>query len=193
MAGETTRQRNLDAVVHRMLDAGRTDLPLVSLAKGAGTSDGMLVYYFKTREALVSEALDRIRAHRRTQLATELARVPRADSPTDGFAAVLRWMASEDDAASVRFFYDAGSRGFGDDDAFCRFLQGSIRDAVDEATLTARRLGADETTAESFGTMFTAMSAALAADRLATGDLDRIERAIDSAAGVLAGTLTPAE
>lgn len=189
MAGETTRQRYLDAVVHRMLDAGRTDLPLVALAQAAGTSDRMLVYYFKTREALVGEALDRIRSHRRTELAAALARVPRATDPTEGFASVLHWMASEDDAASVRFFYDAGSRGFGDDEPFCRFLEGSIRDAVDEATLAARRLGADEATAVVFGTMFAAMSAALAADRLATGDLERVDRTIDSAADVLAGTL----
>ena len=57
MAGTTTRQRYLDHVVEHMVSEGRTDLTLVVLAEAAGTSDRMLVYYFKTREALLNEAM----------------------------------------------------------------------------------------------------------------------------------------
>ena len=46
MAGTTTRQRYLDAVVEAMVREGRTDLTLVVLAEEAGTSDRMLIYYF---------------------------------------------------------------------------------------------------------------------------------------------------
>lgn len=189
MAGETTRQRYLEAVVECMLEAGRTDLPLVALAQAAGTSDRMLVYYFKTREALVSEALERIRARRRAKLANELGRVPRAPDPQTGIGEVMRWMASSSDSAAIQFFYDAGSRGFGADGPFHDFLEGSIRDSVDEAALTARRMGADESHAESFGTMFTALGTSLAGDLLATGDTERIDRAIDAASAALTAAL----
>lgn len=190
MAGETTRQRYLEAVVECMLESGRTDLPLVTLARAAGTSDRMLVYYFKTREALVSEALDRIRSRRKAKLASALGRVPRSPDKMHGIVQVLEWMASSEDEAAVQFFFDAGSRGYSEDNGpFRAFLQGSIRDSVDEATLAARRMGADEAHAEAFGTMFTALAPSLAGDLLATGDDERIHRAIEAAARALNDSL----
>ncbi len=184
MAGETTRQRYLEAVVAHMMSTGRTDLPLVALADAAGTSDRMLVYYFKTREALMTEAVSTARQRRRQDLAAALGRVPQAPEPASQLADVLRSFASADDTASLRFYFDACGQGFHDEGPFGDFLAGSIQDMVEEASLLARRLGADEHSARSFGTLFAALAPALGVDALATEDTDRVDAAI--AVGVAA-------
>lgn len=189
MAGETTRQRYLDAVVEHMVSQGRTDLPLVALAEAAGTSDRMLVYYFKTREALLTEVLHTVRSRRRKELAARLASLPRAADHVSAVADVLRWMASPPDNAGVRFFLAAGGLGFGSEEPYAGFLRGTIEDTVDEATLTARRMGADPVFAADFATMFGALGTALACDVLATGDVDRVSNAVDAAAGSMIQSL----
>lgn len=190
MAGTTTRQRYLDAVVEAMVREGRTDLTLVVLAEEAGTSDRMLIYYFKTREALLTEAMDTIRVRRRKQLGAALARITRAE-PTDGIGQILRWLCSDENAAATRLWYDAAGRGVNNEDPFPGFLTGVIRDTVEEAEVAARRLGAADFDAQTFGTLFGALSTSLACDSWATGDSDRVERAIERSAGDLASLLVP--
>ncbi len=189
MAGATTRQRYLDSVVQTMLDTGRTDLPLVALAEAAGTSDRMLVYYFKTRTALLTEAVKTIRARRRKQLTQALAEVPNSRPVSDGLRHALRWLTGEENAGATRLFYDAAGRGFHDEVPFRDFLEGSIQDSIEEASLTARRLGAEDPEARTFATMFSALATSLACDRQVTGDHQRVDRAIDAAAGALALSL----
>ncbi len=189
MAGATTRQRYLDSVVETMLDSGRTDLSLVVLAEAAGTSDRMLVYYFKTREALLTEAVKTIRARRRKELTQALAGVPRSRPVADGLRDALRWLSGEENACATRLFYDAAGRGFRAEAPFREFLEGAIQDSLDEAALTARRLGAGETDARTFATMFSALATSLACDRQVTGDHERVDRAIDAAADALALSL----
>lgn len=189
MAAETTRQRYLDAVIAHMLTAGRTDMSLVKLADAAETSDRMLLYYFKTRDALLTEVLSTVRARRRRQLASALARVSKPPKARGDIVEVLRWIASPDDATAVRFFYEAGGQGFREEAPFDAFLAGTLRDWVDEATLTARRLGTSVESAARFGTMFAALGPALACDLLATGDTERVHATIDTAAGSLAALL----
>lgn len=190
MAGTTTRQRYLDAVVEAMVRAGRTDLTLVTLAEAAGTSDRMLVYYFKTREALLTEAMDTIRVRRRKQLGAALARISRKD-PAEGLRQILQWLCSEENAAATRLWFDAAGRGVRDEEPFPAFLAGVLRDSVEEAEIAARRLGAEDLAAQTFGTMFSALSTSLACDAQSTGDHDRLGRAIDHAADVLARLINP--
>jgi AcrR family transcriptional regulator len=190
MAGATTRQRYLDAVVEHILDTGRTDLSLVVLADAAETSDRMLVYYFKTREALLTEAINNIRRRRRRTLAVSLARIPRADIETD-LRQVLEGLCADESASATRLFYDAAARGFRGEAPFRAFLEGTIRDSIDEAAQTARRLGADASGAETFGTLFAALSASLACDLQATNDRERIDLTIAVAAKTLVAQLAP--
>ena len=189
MAGETTRQRYLDAVVEHMMAQGRVDVPLVELADAAGTSDRMLVYYFKTREALLTEAVAAIRRRRQTSLASALAKVPRSTDPVAALTAVLHGMVDVADATGTRLVAASAGRAFQAEAPFDAFCQGSMRDAVDEAALTARRMGADEGRAADFGTLFAAIASALALDLLTTGDTERVEAAIGAGASALVTTL----
>lgn len=191
MAGTTTRQRYLDAVVEHMVDQGRTDLTLVVLAEAASTSDRMLVYYFKTREALLNEAMVAIRTRRRKKLAAVLAQISRADV-REGITNALTWVCSEENAASTRLYFEAAGRGFRDEAPFVEFLEGVVSDSVTEAEVAARRLGADDINAQNFGTLFSALAIALAGDVQTTGQVDRVERAITAAAASLSRLLDTA-
>lgn len=191
MAGETTRQRYLDAVVEHMMVQGRVDVPLVELADAAGTSDRMLVYYFKTREALLTEAVAAVRRRRQTALSTALAKVPRSTDPVAALTAVLHGLVdvAVDDVTGARLVAASAGPAFQAEAPFDAFCEASTRDAVDEAALTARRMGADEGHAADFGTLFAAMASALALDLLTTGDTERVEAAIGAGASALVTTL----
>lgn len=191
MAGTTTRQRYLDDVVEHMVSAGRTDLTLVVLAEAAGTSDRMLVYYFKTREALLNEAMASIRSRRRKQLATALARISRADV-REGIEKALTWQCSEENAAGTRLHFEAAGRGFRNEAPFVDFLEGVVNDSVTEAEVAARRLGAEDINAQNFGTLFSALAIALAGDVQTTGQTERVERGIAAASASLARLLDTA-
>lgn len=185
MATDTTRQRYLNSIVSYMLSQGRTDVPLVALAEAAGTSDRMLIYYFKTREALITEVLQTVRTRRHKDLATRLARIPRASDKVREVAAVLRWIASSEDRGNCRFFFATVGAGLRVEEPFASFLIGSIRDTFHEAQQTARRMGASSKRAEDFATIFSGLSTSLACDSLTSGETERINRAIDSAASSL--------
>lgn len=172
-----------------MVEAGRTDLTLTVLAEAAGTSDRMLVYYFKTREALLQEAMAAIRTRRRKDLSAALARID-PDEVTVGIRQVLTDLSAPGHTATTRLYLDAAGRAAREEDPFVAFLADVIDDAVAEAEMTARRLGADDLAANTFGTLFAAASGGLAADALATAQGDRVARACESAAAALAAVLT---
>ncbi len=191
MAGTTTRQRYLEAVVDCVIGRGRTDLPLVTLAEAAGTSDRMLVYYFKTRDALLTEVVQSIRTRRRRRLAQALAALPNADSPEDGLRQVLAWVTSDDNAPHVRLYYDALVHSFNDEEPFAGFARETLQDWISEGTTAARALGADEERSQAFGTLLAATAMALAADRLTTGDKERVDRCLARTTSALLSMLAP--
>lgn len=188
MAGTTTRQRYLDSVVEAMITEGSTDLTLVVLAEAAGTSDRMLIYYFKTRGALLTEAMDTIRARRRKSLSLELSQLSRHDLEVS-LRDLITSMCGPDNTAGTHLYYDAAGRWASAIEPFPEFLRGVISDTVEEAEEAARRLGTNSTNAETFGTLFSALTTSLACDRQVTNDDDRVGRAIDSAATSLASLL----
>jgi AcrR family transcriptional regulator len=59
---EDRRAEILERLADHMLAAGLAGSSLRPLAKAAGTSDRMLLYYFPTKEALVAATLERIAA-----------------------------------------------------------------------------------------------------------------------------------
>ncbi len=168
--------------------AGRTDPTLTVLAEAAGTSDRMLIYYFKTREALLSEAMTSIRTRLRRNVAAALATIDPADVEA-GIAALLSERCSAAGASHSRLLQEAAGRAMRDEVPFVEFISDTVSDATAEAEVTARRLGAGEIDAQTFGTLFTAISRALSADALATGASERIDRAIDAAARQLTDVL----
>lgn len=57
MKSDDKRAQFRTRIVRHLLERGMTDTGIRALARAAGTSDRMLIYYFGTREAVVDEAL----------------------------------------------------------------------------------------------------------------------------------------
>jgi AcrR family transcriptional regulator len=187
MAPVTTRQRYLEAVVELMIVEGRVDQTLDALAAAAGTSDRMLVYYFETRDALVAEAVRLLRERRRQLANTVMTRISLAPTAIEGIRDGLLWLTEPEQIAVTRLLRTTTARALRGEELFEEFVDLTIGDWIEEATLTGRRLGADAETAPVFATLLVALGDALAVDRYATTDLDRIEASIMSAASLLAG------
>jgi AcrR family transcriptional regulator len=187
MAPVTTRQRYLEAVVELMVREGRVDQTLDVLAGAAGTSDRMLVYYFETRDALVAEAVRLLRERRRQLANTVMTRISLAPTAIEGIRDALLWSTEPDQIAVTRLLRTTTARALLGEELFEEFADLTVGDWIEEATLTGRRLGADPETAVAFATLLVALGDALAVDRYATTDLDRIEASIMAAASLLAG------
>lgn len=187
MAPVTKRQRYLEAVVETMVADGRVDQTLDAFAEAAGTSDRMLLYYFETRDALVAEAIRLLRARRRQVANTVMTRISLAPTAIEGIRDGLVWLTEPEQIAITRLLRTTTARALRGEELFEAFVDDTISDWIEEATLTGRRLGADAETATVFATLLVALGDALAVDRYATTDLERIEASILSAASLLAG------
>ena len=79
------RQALLDAMADHLLAHGFARSPLRALARAAGTSDRMLLYYFADRDELLTVLLDHIAARLHALLAA-------ADAQPMPFATLLRFL-----------------------------------------------------------------------------------------------------
>ncbi len=65
MQGEARRQQILDAAIDSIATRGYADTTLATVAKHAGISQPLLVFHFKTKDALLTEAFRHLSEHRR--------------------------------------------------------------------------------------------------------------------------------
>jgi len=147
----------------------------------------MLIYYFETRDALVAESVRLLRERRRQLANTVMTRISLAPTAIEGIRDALVWLTEPEQIAVTRLLQTTTARALLGQELFEEFVGLTIGDWIEEATLTGRRLGADADTAAVFATLLVALGDALAVDRHATTDLDRIEASIMAAASLLAG------
>lgn len=89
------RQALLDAMADHLLAHGLAGSPLRALAKAAGTSDRMLLYYFADRDELLTVLLDHVATQLHAMLAT-------ADPRPMPFAALLRTLWEQTRTPALR-------------------------------------------------------------------------------------------
>ncbi len=104
-------------------------------------------------------------------------------SAVEGIRDALLWLTEPDQIAVTRLLRTTTARALRGEPLFEEFVDHTIGDWIEEATLTGRRLGADAETAPVFATLLVSLGDALAVDRYATTDLDRIEASIASRSG----------
>src|SRR5947199_4639547 len=99
------RGRLLDAVAQYILDAGLSDLSLRPLGAKLGTSPRMLLYYFGSKEVLLSEALRRIRLWQQEEAVKWFAEGEAFD-PTYVLARAWEWFSSDSAEPFMRLFFE---------------------------------------------------------------------------------------
>lgn len=167
------RPEILEAVMEHVLEHGLGDVSLRSLAAAVGVSHVTLRHHFGSKEELVAEIFDEIRARQE---------IP-ADIAAEDGAALLRrlWEAwtGERGLRQFRLLFEAYGQALMAPDRYRRFLDGVVDEwlAIIESWALAAGCPPDE--APRFATLLIAQLRGLALDLLATGDRARVDAAFD--------------
>lgn len=165
-----------DAAVEFVLAHGLGDLSLHRLADELGTSVGMLVHWFGSREALVGEVLAAIRERQRTAI-RGWAEAARPHSLADALREHWRWLSADAQEPYLRLVFEIHGLALQNPAQYPEFNEQAVSDwlaAIDElVSLT----GAPASGAGPDPTLVLAAVRGLLLDLLSTGDHARVDRA----------------
>lgn len=176
-ADEQRRLDLLDRALDYVLERGLAGLSLRPLAKAAGASPRLLLYYFGSKEALVVAIIRRGRARQQATMANLklTARLgPRSVARVLwGHFSEPRW------EPLMRLFFEVYAMALHDPSRFPGFLEGAVDDWLTalEPCCTRAGLGRDE--ARAHATLMIAGFRGFLLDLCATHDRARIDRAVD--------------
>jgi AcrR family transcriptional regulator len=177
------RARLLEEVVNYILIHGLAGLSLRPLARGVGTSPRMLLYFFGSKEQLISEALAQIRLRQQADFAGAMS------GPGRRRERLLRaWSAWSSPRMGKfwRFCFGVYGLALENPKQFEGFLQQFIRDWLVPFERALGAAGFPPGRARSLATLSLAALRGLQLDLLATGERTRIDAAFQEMLGLLA-------
>jgi AcrR family transcriptional regulator len=179
-ADPARRTELLDAVAEYLLENGLADLSLRPLAGAIETSPRMLLYHFGSKEQLVVAALGRAR-ERETELFSVWAqKMDAAEDPEQLVRRAWGWMSDPASEPFMRLFFEVYGMALQQPHRYPGFLDHAVEDWLGALTERLRDAGVDHRDARNAATLVIAVARGLLLDLLATGDRQRINRAIDS-------------
>ncbi len=167
-----------DAAADFILAHGLGDLSLHRLADELGTSPGMLVHWFGSREALVAEALGAIRERQREAIRAEAGASPPA-TLGEALRRHWRWLSDEAQEPYLRLLFEVHGLALHDPARYPEFNEHAVGDwlaLVDELFPASAEAGDDR---RAVATLAVAAVRGLLLDLLSTGDRERVERAFE--------------
>lgn len=167
----------LDSIVEYLVTHGVADVSLRPLAKAVGSSPRVLLYYFGSKEELVTRALARLRERQRAGFA-RLKHAGAAD-PIEVCRTVWRQLAAPQTEPLLRLFFQAYSMGLQEPKRFADFLHHAIEDWLE--FLAAPRIAAGDSpaAARAFATVVLAGFRGFLLDYCASHDRRRVEAAVE--------------
>lgn len=170
------REELLDAIVDYVSNHGLSDLSLRPLAKELGSSPRVLLYYFGSKEQLVSEIITRVRRRQHEALASMRERS--FEDITQACLAMWDAMLHPDYFPLYRLFFEVFGLALRQPDVYRDFLDHVVEDWL--AFFSARH-DDDEATrddARVWATMLLAGFRGFLMDVCATADRQRVSRAL---------------
>jgi AcrR family transcriptional regulator len=186
--GDPQKTALLTALVDYILEHGLADLSLRPAAVAIGTSPRMLLYYFNSKEELLTAAIAQARAREIEMFAREVQKWGET-SPAHIFRRVWNWYSSERRAPYQRFFFEVYGLALQSPTKFPEFLRtvGSDFLSFTEQGLIAR--GFRRHDARALATLSMASIRGLLMDLMTTGDRARVDAAARLAEAHLAEAL----
>ena len=180
------KQELLEAAYQYVLGTGLADMSLRPLAKEIGSSPRVLLFLFGSKEGLVRALLTRAREE-------ELRYLAELRDERNGLAAAGRdvwaWLADPGHRALLALWVEGYARSLlGEPGPWADFGRDTVRDwldllaerqAADGDGTGADGSGADGSGAEAERTLLLAVLRGALLDLLATGDIERVSRAVD--------------
>lgn len=162
----------VDAVMDYVLEHGIADLSFRPLAQAVGVSHVTLRHHFGTKEELVAEILETLRAR---------APIPAgaADDETLLRGLWAQWSTPEGQR-HFRLLFEVYGEALMHPRRYRRFLDAVVDDWLRVITGIALDAGCPEADAERFATVLLAQFRGLLLDLLATGDRARVDAAADA-------------
>jgi AcrR family transcriptional regulator len=168
------RSELVDAVMDYVLEHGVANLTFRPLAQAVGVSHVALRNHFGTKEQLVAEVFDHIRARYVPRA------VPERDDAEHLVQALWSEWTGERGQRELRLFFEAYGQALMHPDRYRGFLDGVVDDWLGTITATAIAAGCPQDDADRFATVLIAQLRGLILDLLTTGDHTRVQRALDS-------------
>jgi AcrR family transcriptional regulator len=167
----------LDSIVEYLMTHGVADVSLRPLAKAVRSSPRVLLYYFGSKEALVAQALARLRERQRGAFA-RLKQSPTLNS-RQACHAIWRELSSPHAEPLFRLFLQAYSMGLQNREKFAAFLHHAIEDWLE--FLAAPRIASGESpvAARAFATVVLAGFRGFMLDYCASHNRRRVDAAVE--------------
>lgn len=171
------RAELLDSIVDYAFANGLADLSLRPLGAAVGISPRVLLYYFRSKEALIEEILAGVRARQFAGFAR--LREAHFETPAEACRAVWQIVRDPKNEALFRFFFEVFGMALQDRKRFAKFLRGAVGDWLD--FLARPYLAAEVPREESYAyaTVILAGFRGLVMDLVATRDRERVDRAFE--------------
>lgn len=181
----------LERMAAYVVGNGVGELSLRPLAAAVGLSPRTLLYHFGSKEAIVAAVLRHIREG---QIAI-FERLRREDMSTPGAVCRAAWayMGAPNVAPMLQLFFETYALALRDPKRFPGFLEGAVGDWLAFLSDPLCTKGVDRERALTIATIVLAGYRGFMLDYVATRDSERIGRAIDKWAEVLAALYPPGE
>jgi AcrR family transcriptional regulator len=176
MTDSARKQELLEAAYHHVLTSGLADMSLRPLAKQIGSSPRVLLFLFGTKEGLIRALLARARAEELRYLA-ELRHehVSLAATGRDVWA----WLADPAHRSLLALWVEGYARSLlGELGPWADFGRDTVQDWLD-LLAESQSPGSRGVGAEAERTLLLAVLRGALLDLLATGDVERVTRAVD--------------
>jgi AcrR family transcriptional regulator len=161
-------------IVQYLVKRGIADLSLRPLAKAVGSSPRVLLYYFGSKEKMVVKVLAEIRNRQRTSY-----RQMQAPSFEEACRMIWRQMSASDSEPLFRLFFEAYGLALRYPKRYKEFLNSIVEDWLQFAAAPLVREGYKRKQARAFATIILAALRGFMLDYCATGDRQRLDRAVE--------------
>ena len=175
-ADDERRAELLERIVDYVMEHGLADLSLRPLADAVDSSPRVLLYYFGSKDQLVSDIVTAARARQRDAFAT----LPRnATTYRETVLAAWAVMSAPRHARLFRLFFEVYGLALQQPDRFPGFFDRAIDDWIAYLEPSARADGHTPADARAIATILLAGYRGFLLDLVATGDRRRVNRAVD--------------
>ena len=175
----------LESIIRYLTKHGLADLSLRPLAKAVGSSPRVLLYYFGSKEKLVTRVLSEIRRR-------QLAEFGNESKPTFAEACTAAWqkMSASDSEHFFRLFFEAYGIALRNPRHYRSFLHDTIEDWLALIADPLREEGFSQQEARAFATIVLSGLRGFMLDYCNTHDRKRVDRAVKIWADHLDRTLS---
>jgi AcrR family transcriptional regulator len=172
------RAEILDRVAAYVIEHGFTDLSLRPLARAVDLSPRTLLYHFGSKEEIVVAVLDRIR--QRQLVVFERLRRTGLSTPGAICRAAWEYMTTPEVMPMLRLFFETYTTALREPARFPGFLERAIEDWLAFLADPLLRAGVSRKRSRTVATIVLAGYRGFMLDFAATGDRERIGRAVDA-------------